>query len=68
MGALIDMITVVINFLWSQLQSILSLISLIPGMLQAVYGTVNYLPSFLFGVFTLSLQLTLLFGIWRLIF
>lgn len=67
MESIINAIKLWIDFLGTTLQSIGSLFSFVPEVMEGVWGTIAYAPDFIAPFLILSGVLTVLFGLIRLI-
>lgn len=67
MDAILDFLKTALDYLEMMIRGVVQLVSLIPQFSQSVGQTVAYMPEFLGPLLGLSLGLTLLFAVIRLI-
>lgn len=67
MSGILSFLETVIRFLSSTIRSIVSFIVQLPGWYGAIIDTFAYMPDFVLPLVTISLSVTILIGIIRLI-
>lgn len=68
MEAVFDFIKLIADFISMQFNGIITLFEFIPNVLQSLLATFAYLPDFIAPFMVVSMSLTMLFAIIRLIF
>lgn len=67
MSGILSFLETVIRFLSSTIRSIVSFIVQLPGWYAAIIETFAYMPDFVLPLVTISLSVTILIGIIRLL-
>lgn len=67
MQAILDFCTAILDFFSLQFKSVAQLIRILPDMFSGVLNSFAYAPEFLFPFLSISVSLTLLFAVLRLL-
>lgn len=68
MQAVYDFVKLIADFISMQFNGILTLFEFIPNIFQSLIATFAYLPDFIAPFMVVSMSLTMLFAIIRLVF
>lgn len=67
MQYIVDSISVLFDFIWNTISSVVELVRMLPDLYNALFSSFAYAPDFVMPFLTLSGCLTLLFAVIRLI-